>query len=298
MKIRCLIENKETPFLLFEHGLSLLIELNNKKILFDTGKTNSFLSNAKKLNNDMHNIDYLVLSHAHYDHTGGVIDFIKEYNYKNNIYLGTEFKANKYSLEDNNYIYKGIPFKMDELINIKYVDNMLNIDNDITLFNNFIENNNFEHISSKFYILDKDYKKDYFKDEVVLTIDTPLGLVLIVGCSHAGICNIVSEVKKRLNKPIRGIIGGFHLSKENDEYALKIINELKKHELEFIIPIHCSGHESLFRKEFKNKCIILESGDSYLIDEVKKEYKTKNNSKLDNDYAEQTDRNYKDGDRN
>ncbi|MCR5462729.1 MAG: MBL fold metallo-hydrolase, partial [bacterium] len=85
MKIRCLIENNETPFFVCEHGLSLLIEFNNKKILFDTGKTSSFLNNAKKLNIDLSNIDYLILSHAHYDHTGGVIEFIKENNYKKNI---------------------------------------------------------------------------------------------------------------------------------------------------------------------------------------------------------------------
>ena len=297
MKIRCLIENKETPFLLYEHGLSLLIEYDNKTILFDTGKTNSFLTNAKKLNINL-DINYLVLSHAHYDHTGGVIDYIKEYNYTKDIYVGKEFKANKYSLEDNNYIYKGTPFKVEELKNIKYVDNGLNITKNIYLYNNFLEKNSYEKIGDKFYILDKEYKKDLFLDEVVLTIDTPNGLIVIVGCSHAGICNIISEINSRCNRPIRGIIGGFHLSKESDEYTLKIINELKKYDLEFICPIHCSGHENLFRKEFKNKCHILESGDVYLVDELKKQFKTTSNTKLENEYGEQTDRNYKDGDRN
>lgn len=269
-----------------------------KKILFDTGKTNSFLNNAKKLSIDLSNIDYLVLSHAHYDHTGGVIDFIKDNNYTKDIYVGCEFKANKYSLEDGNYIYKGTPFKVEELKNIKYVDNGLVIGENISLFNNFLTKNSYEKISDKFYILDNTYKKDLFLDEVVLTIDTTKGLILIVGCSHVCICNIIEEVKSRTNKPIRGVIGGFHLSKESDEYTLKIISELKKYNLEFICPIHCSGHEALFRKEFKNKCHILESGDVYLVDEEKKKYKTTSNSKLDNDYAEMTDRNYKDGDRN
>ena len=298
MKIRCLIENKETPFLLYEHGLSLLIEYNSKLILFDTGKTNSFLSNAKKLNIDLSNIDYLVLSHAHYDHTGGVIEFVKENNYKNNIYIGNGFKDNKYSLEDNNYTYKGIPFKLNDIKNTIYIDNSYIISEKITLYNNFKELNNFEHISPKFYILDKEYIKDKFIDEVVLTIDTSKGLIVIVGCSHVGICNILDEVKNRSNRPIRGVIGGFHLSKENTEYASKIIDKLKNYNLEFICPIHCSGHEKLFRQAFKNKCKILESGDLFNIDEDIKEYKTKSNDKLKDDYAEWTDRNYKDGDRN
>ena len=206
MKIRCLIENKETPFLLYEHGLSLLIELNNKKILFDTGKTNSFLSNAKKLNINLNDIDYVILSHAHYDHTGGVIDYIKESNYTKNIYVGYGFKDNKYSLENNEFIYKGIPFKLNELNNLVTVNKELVIDENIALYSDFKENNNFEKIGDKFYILDKEYKRDLFIDEQVLTINTDKGLILIVGCSHAGICNIIDEIIKRTNKNIRGII--------------------------------------------------------------------------------------------
>ena len=200
--------------------------------------------------------------------------------------------------KDNNYTYKGIPFKLNDIKNTIYINNSYIISEKITLYNNFKELNNFEHISPKFYILDKEYIKDKFIDEVVLTIDTSKGLVVIVGCSHVGICNILDEVKNRSNRPIRGVIGGFHLSKETTEYASKIIDKLKNYNLEFICPIHCSGHEKLFRQAFKNKCKILESGDLFNIDEDIKEYKTKSNDKLKDDYAEWTDRNYKDGDRN
>ena len=297
MKIRCLIENNETPFFISEHGLSLLIEYNNKKILFDTGKTNSFLNNAKKLNINLSDIDYLVLSHAHYDHTGGVIDFIKENNYKNSVFVGNNFKANKYSLEEGNFIYKGIPFDIKELKNINYVNDYLKVD-DLYLLNNFKELNSFEKINDKFYILDKDYIKDLFTDELVLAIDTPSGIILFVGCSHVGIVNIINQVKDRLNKRIRGVVGGFHLSTYSDEYATKIIKKLKEFDLDFICPIHCSGHEKLFKQEFKNKCKMLYSGDLFSVDEVKKEYNMKKNKALDDLYGEQTDRNYKDGDRN
>lgn len=297
MKIRCLIENNETPFFISEHGLSLLIEYNNKKILFDTGKTNSFLNNAKKLNINLSDIDYLVLSHAHYDHTGGVIDFIKENNYKNSVFVGNNFKANKYSLEEGNFIYKGIPFDIKELKNINYVNDYLKID-DLYLLNNFKELNNFEKINDKFYILDKDYIKDLFTDELALAIDTPSGIILFVGCSHVGIINIINQVKDRLNKRIRGVVGGFHLSTYSDEYATKIIKKLKEFDLDFISPIHCSGHEKLFKAEFKNRCKMLYSGDFFTIDEEKKDYKMKHNKTLDDLYGEQTDRNYKDGDRN
>ena len=293
MRIRVLIENKETPFFLYEHGLSLLIEYNNKTILFDTGKTSNFIENAKKLRLDLSKIDYLILSHAHYDHTSGTIPFIKEYNYKNNIYVGLGFSNNKYSLYDD-YVYKGIPFKMEELENVIYVKDIINLDNDITLYSNFKYNDP----SSHFFIFNKNYEKDLFIEETVLTINTDKGLVLIVGCSHAGITNIVDEIISRTNKKIRGIIGGFHLSECKIDEVLKVIEKLKKYDLEFICPMHCTGYDSIFRKEFKNKCKILEVGDLLALDEVKKEYKTRNNKLLDEEYGKQTDRNYKDGDRN
>ena len=293
MKLRVLIENKETPFFLYEHGLSLLIEYNNKLVLFDTGRSSNFIENAKKLRLDLSKIDYLVLSHAHYDHTSGTIPFIKEYDYKNNIYVGKGFTNNKYSLYEN-YEYKGTPFKMEELKNIVYVDNELKIDEDFSLFSNFKYNDNNSH----FYILNKNYEKDLFVEETVLSINTDKGLVLIVGCSHAGINNIVSEIISRTNKKIRGIIGGFHLSDLSSDECLKVIEKLKKHDLEFICPMHCTGHDSLFRKEFKNKCKILEVGDLLDLDGIKKEYKMRSNKLLDEEYGNQTDRNYKDGDRN
>ncbi len=297
MKVRVLIENKETPFFISEHGLSLLIEQNNKKILFDTGSSSKFMDNAKKLRLDLSNINYLILSHAHYDHTSGTISFIKEYNYDKNIYVGKGFMNNKYSLYDS-YEYKGTPFEISELKNLVYVDNELKIDEDFTLYSNFKENNSFEHIASNFFILNKNYEKDYFIDETVLTVNTDKGIVLIVGCSHVGICNIIDEVIKRSNKKIRGIIGGFHLSKCNTDYVLEIIEKLKKYDLEFICPMHCTGYENLFRKEFKEKCKILEVGDLLDLEGIKKEYKMRSNKLLDEEYGKQTDRNYKDGDRN
>jgi len=265
MKFTVLIENKETSSFVYEHGLSLLIETNNKKILFDTGSTDKFLLNAKKLNINLFDIDFICLSHAHYDHTGGLLTFIKETNYKNKIYVGNPFNNDKYKFEKNKYSYLGTPFKTSELNNLTFVNNLITIDN-IYLLNNFFQNNNFEQIDSKFYVLNKDYEKDAFKDELVLAIDTNNGVILVVGCAHIGICNIIDEVIKRLNKKVRAVIGGFHLSKKHTDNVLKTVNYLKKYNLEFISPLHCSGNENIFIKTFKDKCKILKSGDSLILD--------------------------------
>jgi 7,8-dihydropterin-6-yl-methyl-4-(beta-D-ribofuranosyl)aminobenzene 5'-phosphate synthase len=263
MKITVLIENKENSSFIYEHGLSLLIEADDKKILFDTGSTDKFLLNAQKSNTDLSDIDFVCLSHAHYDHTGGLLTFIKETNYKNKIYVGNSFNNNKYKFENNKYSYLGTPFKTNEIKNLIFVNKLITINN-VYLMNNFTQNNDFEKVDSKFFVLNRNYEKDIFTDELVLAIDSNNGLILIVGCAHVGICNIIDETIKRLNKRVKAVIGGFHLSKKNIDNVLKTVDYLKKYNLEFISPLHCSGNEDIFTKTFQDKCKILKSGDSLI----------------------------------
>jgi len=97
MKIITLIENHvNSPGLVAEHGLSLYIDTGNKKILFDTGQSGLFIQNAQKLGIDIREIDLLVISHGHYDHTGGLYQFL-EVNKKATVYAKKEIFTPKYS---------------------------------------------------------------------------------------------------------------------------------------------------------------------------------------------------------
>lgn len=93
LKITTLIENMADAEekLEFEHGFSLWIETENKKILFDTGQTGAFVENAEKLGIDLSETDAVVLSHGHYDHTGGVPALCKRLQRKTPFYTGKEF---------------------------------------------------------------------------------------------------------------------------------------------------------------------------------------------------------------
>lgn len=253
-----------------EHGLSLLIKTKEMNILFDTGQTNNFLENMKAMNIDYNSINKVILSHGHYDHTGGICALLEKAKNIETVYVGDNFFNKKYKLKDDNtYAYNGIKFSEESLYKLnnnieKIKDNKKVINEELIIFHNFKINNDFEKLNKKFYINNSnEYILDNFQDEIALGIVTKKGLVLIVGCSHIGIINIINSVKSEINIPIRGIIGGTHLV-DADKYRLKdTINELKKLNLEFLAVSHCTGDNNIdiLKQEFKDKFIINNTGN-------------------------------------
>ena len=273
MKITTIIENSlgENKSLLNEHGLSFFIENNGKNILFDTGKSGNFVENAKKLNIDLNKTNYLVLSHAHYDHCGGVRTFLDNFTSKPELFISNNFfkNSNKYHHSDGNqkldftsdnneYNYIGINFDetfiKDKNLNINYVSkDMVNITDNIYVFSNFEKTYNFETLNSNMIIKeDENYVIDSFKDEIVLGIDTEKGLLILLGCSHPGILNIVSTIAQRTHKKIYGILGGTHLIEADEIRINKTIDVLKDLDIKLIGVSHCTGGKAI--EMFRNNC--------------------------------------------
>lgn len=249
MKITTLIENfkGEDSKLYNEHGLSMFIETPECKILFDTGKSGDFVYNAKMLNIDLSKIDYLVLSHAHYDHCNGVKRLLQTYDAKPQLVVSKYFFQNikKYHLREG-YKYIGPNFTKNYIesknIKINYVDDFMKINKDITVFSNFSRTNNFENLNLAMKVkVDDEYVVDTFKDEIALTIDTQKGLLIILGCSHLGVVNIINSIKQRTNKNIYGIIGGTHLVEASKERIDETINYLNSLDIKLIGTSHCTG---------------------------------------------------------
>lgn len=251
LKITTLIENKEgdTSKLDTEHGISLYIEVDNKKILFDTGQSGNFVKNAKKLNIDLNDIDYVILSHGHYDHSGGFEKLVKEFSTDFKLFVGKGFFDKKYSISAGEYMYNGnffdINFIKDHHIDIEYIgEDIRNISEKIMIMTNFQRDPNYENINQTMYIKKgEDYILDEFKDEISLVVDTEKGLVVVVGCSHPGIVNILETIKNRIGKDIYMLIGGTHLIKEDDEKINSVIEYLKENEIKRIAACHCTGKQ-------------------------------------------------------
>lgn len=250
LRITTLIENmpSDDGDLLYEHGLSLFIEFGDKKILMDTGQSGDYLKNAARLNKSVKDIDYFIVSHGHYDHSGGVIQTIAELNSNTNMYVGEEFFCSKYKvLEDGSYKFNGNGFSKKEidssLVKLNEVcDDIKYISENIILFKNFSHENKFEKMNPKFVVDDNGKMVlDDFPDEIVLGLITSKGLVVITGCSHIGIVNILSTIYKRMNMPIYAVLGGTHLVAADENRINETILALRRMHIQYVAVSHCTG---------------------------------------------------------
>ena len=272
MKITTLIENEagSREGLYVEHGLSLYIEADGKKILFDTGASGNFIDNAKSLDIKLEDLDYIILSHGHYDHSGGFKRLIEEINPNIKLFIGAEFFNKKYSLRPTGeYDSTGSPFNEEFLkennISFEYIDgDVTKITESIMIFTKFKRNPEFENINETMYINTGDgYEKDMFRDEISLGIKTDKGLVVIVGCSHAGIVNVLDSIDQATETDIYAVVGGTHLIKEDDEKINKIIDYLKEKEIKVIGACHCTGKqgETMLSQQLEDNFITNNTGD-------------------------------------
>ena len=286
LKITTLIENEQDDCgeLHYEHGLSLYIEFNGKKILFDTGQTGAFADNAKKLGKELQDVDFVIVSHGHYDHSGGVMRLAKEIGKETRLYIGEEFFDRKYKKiedaeNDKYYKYNGNPFSEEELEETylkvhRITDDITWLDDKIVIFKNFKQCNSFEKTNPKFFVecaenipqsSNENLTQDFFNDEVVLGLVTEKGLVVVAGCSHIGIVNILSNIIERVDIPVYSVLGGTHLV-EADEYRLEYTAEaFRKMKLQQIAVSHCTGEQGIevIRREFGEKFIRNNTGNIY-----------------------------------
>lgn len=252
MKLIALIENKSNSELIGEHGLAIYIEYNGKQYLLDTGASDSFAENALKLGVDLSMIDAAILSHGHYDHSGGYNVFFHK-NKKANVYVRKEAKELCYGKIGPFKRYIGIPKGiLDEYVDrFVYVQEDYKIDEGVYLICHKTDNLELRGKKAHMYRRTRNgIKPDDFQHEQSLVFETNEGLIILNSCSHSGIDNIVEEVKKSFKgKKVLAVIGGFHLmgligtssmrikAKEVEELG----NRLVDLEVEHIYTCHCTG---------------------------------------------------------
>lgn len=271
LKITTLIENNPDDLgqLLYEHGLSLYIETDGKNILFDTGKSGDFIKNARSLNKNLENLDYCIISHGHYDHSGGVENFISEVKKSPEFIVGEEFFNSKYKIVDaTNYKFNGNSFDEEFIVKKqislrKVREDMVYLTDHIIIFHHFLQCNEFEKRSNRFYRKENNaYIQDDFDDEISLGVITKKGLVVIAGCSHVGIINILKTVSERVNIPIYAVIGGTHLIEADETRIQKTLDAFREMKIQLIAVSHCTGEEGirLIREEQKEQFLFNNTG--------------------------------------
>lgn len=235
MEIKVMVENNSGDMCLGEKGLSLHIEADNKKILLDTGETSLFLENASKLGVSINDLDWIVLSHGHFDHGDGLRfirgkklichpdSFIKRFRKRDNSYLGLHISLEKAKSKFELTMTKA-PYKLSE---------------NIVFLGEIPRKNNFESKTTPFKL--ENNQDDFVLDDSAVVITSEKGLVVIPGCSHSGICNIIQHAKTVTGvDKIYAVIGGLHLLRL-DSCTYDAIDFLKKENIDIFYPIHCTN---------------------------------------------------------
>ncbi len=265
MRFIVLVDDYGNKKLKGEHGLSFYIETNNYHILFDTGQTDLFITNAGETGVDLRFINCLILSHRHYDHTGGLNDFLN-INSNATIYAGVGIVKPVYSFREGKWIYKGMPTNLPQSRWIKVIKKQ-RIIKDVYILSSIIRYERRYTAESKFSLYP--YLSDFpgFDEELILLVNTGKGWVLFTGCSHAGILNIVKYVKNEGFNNIHAIVGGFHFVNYS-ENMIKEISEKLLRESQILYPSHCTGEKGkyILQKMGNNRVIPLYSGKEIWIE--------------------------------
>ncbi len=260
--------------LVAEHGFSCLVELPHTTVLLDTGTTGAFVENARLLGKDLSKVKHIVISHGHYDHAGGLCPFWEQEEHARPVlWTGKGFMDPKYSVKDNEHRYTGIDFDQQyiESHDIPWrtvTEDMVEIENGVWVVTNFERTHKIEKLNSHFQVVrDGIEVLDEFHDEVMLVVQSSKGLVLIVGCSHPGILNMVCTVRSRFLSHIYALIGGIHLVHASEERIDEVVSTLDSFGIDRIGVSHCTGDEaSLKLSQAINGYFVNEAGVSMEID--------------------------------
>jgi len=228
-----------------EHGLALYIETATARILFDAGQSDAFIANAKSLGVELGRIDAVLLSHGHYDHSGGLASLYDAIApAKPPLYAGKGYAVPKFARNDAGLTGNGIPDSarpprspqaievgtraavlpgLHVLPHVEPVDGLVP--------------------APRFRLVENGAERlDSFDDEVSLVFDEPAGLVVVTGCAHRGIVNIVEAAMKAFpGKPVAAVVGGFHLVDAPEDTIARVADAMVRIGPARILCGHCTG---------------------------------------------------------
>lgn len=198
-----------------ERGLSMLVEYNKTKILFDTGYDDKFIDNARKMGYSMKDLSAVILSQAHFAHAAGYNVLLDRHLAPKNLFIGSDFFEPKFI--KNGLVFSNLASSLEKekitrhKITPKEVHLEQKLSNDFYLITcSDTSPYAIEPNATTLKYNGKTFEKDNFLDEIALVADLPRGLVVLTGSCNKGICNVVHYVRKNTHKPIAAIIGGMN----------------------------------------------------------------------------------------
>lgn len=266
MKLTVLVDNNTLIDRYFsaEPGVSYYLEADGLKVLFDTGYSDVFIDNACRMGIDLLDLDCVVLSHGHLDHTWGLAQLMRIYTEAALEGRGTRrprLVAHPHALlpkKNDDLPQSGILFDKDTLASffrLELSEVPYTISTNMVFLGQIERANDFEAQEPYGKVLiDGQEEDDYLLDDTALACMTPVGLVVVSGCSHSGICNIVEYARKVTGwRAVMDIIGGFHLMNPAEERLQGTVNYMKGLNLPALHACHCT--------DLKSKIALSEAAD-------------------------------------
>ena len=251
MKIINLIEDTKGPVnCACEHGLSFYVKTKKHDLLMDLGPSETTLINAEQFGIDLKAVDTVILSHGHYDHSGGIIPFSR-INDNASIYMQASADGDYYADDGEDapvrYRYIGIDKDILLLPGVRLIEGDFRIDEELELFTVKCRSHALPSTNSRLLIKkDGSYVKDDFRHEHFLVINQDGLSILISGCAHNGILSILDAYKDRFGKAPDIAVTGFHLMKKTayNPEEIKEIEDIASELLTYptrFVTCHCTG---------------------------------------------------------
>ena len=256
MKITIIADNYvDTASLVAEHGFSCLIEVYGTKILFDTGQGQALLNNMKQLDIPKE-LDMLVFSHGHYDHTGGLDRYFDELSdYCSEIYASSYLFDKHLKKSGDIYSYIGIEKTQDEIeeaFTLYMNDDLVEISDNIFLSGPIKRYEEFNADKLLCAHVDGEYGKDIFRDEQYLVIRTEDGLHVVTGCTHCGAVNLLKDVRVKFpDDKLLSVTGGLHMFRSEPWQTDHVIEFLETESVQSINTGHCTGLDAAMQMKQK-----------------------------------------------
>ncbi len=251
LRIITLSENTAgMPGVIAEWGLSVLVECGDVRVLFDTGATASVPHNVRMFGLDLSTIDKIVLSHGHYDHTGGLKGVLQQVGKKVDVIADDDVFDDKWICVGDYRRYIGVPFTREELeaegASFVFSRSPAWITDEIVATGEVPMVTGYEAIEPSMRLKrGDDFAPDPFNDDQGLVVKTELGLVVILGCAHRGAINTIKHAQKITGvEQVHTVIGGTHLLGASEERILLTAAALQEMGVRRVGVSHCTGLNS------------------------------------------------------
>jgi 7,8-dihydropterin-6-yl-methyl-4-(beta-D-ribofuranosyl)aminobenzene 5'-phosphate synthase len=273
IRMTTLSENTASKGCLAEWGLSILVEADGLKVLFDTGASISAVHNAQLLGVDLSAVDLMVLSHGHYDHTGGLREVLARAGQKKIIAHPAVWDRKHGRMEGGPLKYVGIPFVREGLevlgASFELSAQPVKLSDNVMTTGEIPMTTDYEIVEKYLYVKDNGgLKQDTLSDDLALIIDTDYGLVVVLGCAHHGIVNTLRHAQKLTGKElIYAVIGGSHLVHASPERLEKTAAALKEMGVQWLGVSHCTGFtaSAYLAREFGDRFFLNNAGTRFTL---------------------------------